>query len=265
MAIQPPGMGRVKQDAQSAMNVVGPELSRISRRLSLIENKMDGMQDHISLVDNNLIEKHKTAIGDIREMQSEVRSLQAQVAELSEFLKRIAGKMSDFASRDDFQVIEKYMDYWSPLAFTTKQEVENMIKAHLGEKESVSKEDVSTMVAAHVAKHNPVTKKDVAAMVTANSKSLSKKDVKDLVSAEVGKIKISGNKNMSKADIAALVKAELKGIPKTTKSNSLTKKEVEAIVAKHMQAVPVSKGSGVSLAEIKKITRQQIEDLFGKL
>jgi len=173
-------LGKSKPGPEEIMNTVGPELSRLNRRISLIENRIDSMQDHLELVDNNLIEKHKSTITEIRSVQTDTRTLQAQIHELSELLKRVASRLPDFASRDDIRVMEKYMSYWSPLAFTTKDEVEGLIKSaieHIGA--GASKEEIERMVKSSLGKSKPDSGKP--GTPAKGSEFLTKKEVETLI------------------------------------------------------------------------------------
>ncbi len=224
--------GRAKPGPEEVLKMVGEEFMKSNRRLNLVENRMDNIQDHLDLVDNNLIEKHKTAISDIRVLQSELRDTQSQMRELSELLKRAVAKTSDFASRDDVKTMERYLNYWSPMSFTTKNEVESMIGSAL--------ENI------HEKTHS----------------SMSKEEVSTIISEEVGKIKVpSPSKGLSEAEVKKLLKNHT---PKSTSefSGGLTNKEVEEMIVKSLEKLP--KG-GLDHDEVKKITRKHIEDLFGKL
>ncbi len=241
-----PLIGKAKPGPEEVLNLVGNEFMKLNRRINLIESRMDGMQDHLDLVDNNLVEKHKSAISEVRDLQAEMRTLQSQMRELSELLKRAAGRMSDFASRDDVKVMERYMKYWSPLAYTTKSEVESMISAAGKGHNGPSQEEVAGMISSEVSKNSGESgisadevRKIVNEIVLEVGTSVSKKEINSLIKEEVGKVKAPANS-----------------------SESLTKKEIEEMIGAALEKAP--KG-GATHDDVKKVVRQHIEDLFGKL
>lgn len=311
---QPPGLIRkARPGAEEVIGAVSNEIGKLSRRMSLIENRTDSLQDHLDLIDQNVIEKHKSAISDIRDLQTEVRAVQSQLQEMSELLKRAVSRMSEFASRDDLRVIERYMNYWSPLSFTTKKEVKDMIQTATGKvlQNGEAHAEVSKLVTAHLeTQPAPVDHEQVVELIKSNlppeKPHFTKKDIKDIVQLELAKVKTSKTApkvniekliadklksakvevndkdieaivnaklanvkleksgGISKKDVESAVKSELSKIKlpaPTAKSSGLTKKEVDELIKSALGNIP--KG-GLSYDDVKKITRQQMEDLFGK-
>jgi len=311
---QPPGLIRkAKPGAEEIASAVSIEIAKLSRRMSLIENRTDNLQDHLDLIDQNVIEKHKSAISDIRDLQAEVRTVQSQLHEMSDLLKRAVSRMSEFANRDDLRVIERYMNYWSPLSFTTKNEVKGMIQTATGKvlQNGEAHAEISKLVAAQMENQTPaVNHEQVVGLIKSNlpeeKPHFTKKDIKDILHLELSKfkapkasskediektvskllksakfevkdtdiesivkaqlagVKLEKSAGISKKDVAALVKSEISKIKLPTsqaKSSDLAKKDVEEIIRKALGDAP--KG-GLSYDDVKKITRQQMEDMFGK-
>ncbi len=104
------------------------ELASINRRIRVIEEQLSTIRSHIDMLDSSLIEKHKSNIDDIRDTQASIREIKAEIKENKELFERIANKLTDFASKENVKVLERYINFWNPLHYVTKQEVEDLIK-----------------------------------------------------------------------------------------------------------------------------------------
>jgi len=168
-------LSKARPGPEEIINIVGEELAKLNRRLNLIENRTDSVQDHLNLVDSNLIEKHKSSVSEIRELQIKLQETQAQMREFSELFKRLASRMSDFASRDDVKVMERYLNYWNPLSIVTKNEVEGMIKSEIKKSHTSSTPEESKQT----------TSKKI-------DTELAKKDIEELVAKAIEKMPKGG-------------------------------------------------------------------------
>ncbi len=104
------------------------ELANLNRRLRVMEEHISTLRSHMELIDASLNEKHKSNIDDIREMQANIREIKVEVLENKQFSERITNKLSDFANKESIKVLERYINFWDPLHYVTKQEVEDLIK-----------------------------------------------------------------------------------------------------------------------------------------
>lgn len=104
------------------------ELANINRRIRIIEEQLATLRSHIDMLDSSLVEKHKSSGEDIRTVQASVREIKAELKENRELFERIANKLADFASKENVKVLERYINFWNPLHYVTKQEVVDLIK-----------------------------------------------------------------------------------------------------------------------------------------
>lgn len=107
--------------------------------LRVLESKYSYLRDRIVLINENLINEYKKLNQDIRVVDSELKDLKADIFELKEAIRHILGEMQHFASKENFKVLEKYINVWNPFNFITEEEVLKLIKQERGVKDRRSK------------------------------------------------------------------------------------------------------------------------------
>ncbi len=104
------------------------ELANINRRVRIVEDQLATLRSHIDMLDSNLVEKHKSNIDDIKEMQASIREVKVAIKDNKEMFDRIINRLNDFASKENVKVLERYINFWNPLHYVTKRVVEDLIK-----------------------------------------------------------------------------------------------------------------------------------------
>ena len=131
-AVQQPS-GRIPPELQNFQQMVGNQVSEFSSRVSLMEQKAENLRRHIELLDSSLIEKHKSVVTEIRDVQDGMRGLRADIEYVKDLSERLAKRMEALASKDEVKVLQRYTEYWNPLQFVTKSEVKSMVENILKE------------------------------------------------------------------------------------------------------------------------------------
>lgn len=111
----------------------GEQLVDVSSRLKLIEQRVDNLRSHLELTDNSLVEKHKSVISEMRDIEDSTRSLRADIDMLKDLTERLAKRMEALASREEVKVLQRYVEMWQPLQFVTRAEVKTLVQNALKE------------------------------------------------------------------------------------------------------------------------------------
>ena len=130
--------------AQAPVRRIPPELEELEKRVSsavldiatrvkLLEQKTDNLRGHLELIDDSLIEKHKSVISELRDSEDGMRSLRADIDALKELTERVAKRMEALALKDDVKVLQRYVELWQPLQFVTRAEVKTAVQSILKE------------------------------------------------------------------------------------------------------------------------------------
>jgi hypothetical protein len=98
-----------------------------------MEQRIENLRRHVELLDSSLIEKHKTLVSEIHDVQDGMRSLRADIEFVKDLSERLANRMEALASKEEVKVIQRYVEYWRPLDFVTRSEVKSMVENILKE------------------------------------------------------------------------------------------------------------------------------------
>jgi DNA repair exonuclease SbcCD ATPase subunit len=128
-----PGERRLPPELEALEKKVSETVLNIAARVKLLEQKTDNLRGHLELIDGSLIEKHKSVISEIRDVEDGMRSLRADIDNLKDMTERIAKRMEALASKEEVKVLERYVELWQPLQFVTRAEVKTMVQSILKE------------------------------------------------------------------------------------------------------------------------------------
>ncbi len=103
-------------------------------RLRILESKYGYLRDRIILINENLISEYKKLNQEIKVVDSEVKDLKKDMFEIKEALRHVVSEMKFFARKENFKVLEKYINMWNPFNFVTEEEVLQLIKEKRGVK-----------------------------------------------------------------------------------------------------------------------------------
>jgi hypothetical protein len=91
------------------------ELSKINRRLTLMENRFSNLSDHVSLIENSLNDRHKSSGKNVSNIEISVKEIRDKVSDFELELKKFNGIISNFASKQDIKILERYINFWNPI------------------------------------------------------------------------------------------------------------------------------------------------------
>lgn len=123
-----------KKDVSSFKLYLQKELSAISRRVKIVEEHMDTMSSRIQLTERDTIDKHKSSIKRMNNIDRELRELRGKIRGIDDLSLRIVDRLKDFAPREDINVLERYSKWWQPINYVTREEVKKLIKEAINNK-----------------------------------------------------------------------------------------------------------------------------------
>lgn len=103
------------------------QLSSVSRRLVTLEERHTNLDRKIQVTGNNMLGENKRIHEELRLINSDILELKRGLNELTEKVSLIIDELKTSASKEEFEVLKKYIEYWEPLNFVTRNEVEKLI------------------------------------------------------------------------------------------------------------------------------------------
>ena len=109
----------------------------INSRVRSLEGKYNLLRDRVLIINNNMIEEYKKLVGEIKFIDSEIKDIKGDVFKLKESIRHLIQEVELYARKEDVQFLEKYINLWNPMKFTTEEDVVKLIEIHKGKKEEV--------------------------------------------------------------------------------------------------------------------------------
>lgn len=101
-------------------------LSDLIGRIRINESKISTLRERLLTTDQNMLAEYRKIIRDMKNLNFAINSLKKELAELRELINSSTKELSQFARKEELNVLEKYINLWNPLHFTTEKEVEKI-------------------------------------------------------------------------------------------------------------------------------------------
>jgi chromosome segregation ATPase len=101
------------------------------RHLRVLEERFMNLRRKAQLNDEKLLSAEQKLNSDIKSLTQELVQLRRTIADLQDNLAAMQNEMKHAASQYDLKALEKYVGYWEPMQFVTKEEVmrkQNLLK-----------------------------------------------------------------------------------------------------------------------------------------
>ena len=113
------------QEAQTDISYV---ISDLIARTRVLENKYSLFGERMLIINKNMIEEYKKLSNEIKSIDIELKEIKNDIQNVKEVLKKIIKEIETFARKENLKILEKYINFWNPMNFVTKEEVIKIIQ-----------------------------------------------------------------------------------------------------------------------------------------
>ncbi len=110
---------------------VDPFIGEVGVRLRDIEERQKIMKDRILLIGQNLITFKEKTSDQVIELKKDMMIIKQDIKRIKDFLENLADESSNFARKNDLEILQKQSKMFQPLNLVTKEEVKEIIKEEL--------------------------------------------------------------------------------------------------------------------------------------
>lgn len=104
------------------------EVTNLSTRLRIIEERYINLRRKSQLDEQNMLMTHKKVTSEFKALTSEINEMRRDTDKIKNDIKLIIKELRECAKTDEIRVLQRYIDFWEPVNFVTKGEVENIIR-----------------------------------------------------------------------------------------------------------------------------------------
>ncbi len=97
--------------------------------LRSVEEKQRILKDRLILIGQNLIEIKEQTETEILELKKEMENLKQNIGKIKSFIETISSEFSNFARKEDIEILVKQAKMFQPLELATKADLEKLKKS----------------------------------------------------------------------------------------------------------------------------------------
>lgn len=123
---QSPSLTPVIKKTPEVEAIIGT-LSEVASNLRVLEDKYTGLRKKLQLTDQTLLDMQKNLYKERKLLTEEITESKLKIAELIDDLMNMKSELKDTVKQNDIKVLDRYLDFWEPLQYVTRKEVETLL------------------------------------------------------------------------------------------------------------------------------------------
>ena len=124
----PPPQAPKKQPVDpEAINRISRNVNNIAANLRIIEERYSTLRNKNQISEQNMITLEKELRTDIKSLSEDVIDLKRDLNDINDKLRMISAELKNLVNKDEFKVMERYVDLWQPMSFVTRNELNKII------------------------------------------------------------------------------------------------------------------------------------------
>ncbi len=119
--------GGKEEVSPNIVSDVAAQVSNVSRSLKTLDDRYTTLRKTVQVSEQNMISNDKKIIDDIRLINSEILDLKTDINDIKEKMTMFVKELKLSATKEEVNVLQKYISYWEPLSFVTHEELNKML------------------------------------------------------------------------------------------------------------------------------------------
>jgi len=103
-------------------------INDVASHLSVLEERYSNLRKKLQLIEKNLIDGQKDSKADLKAMRLTITEMNHKVNDVRDKISAMAGELTGVVKKEEFQILNKYMDFWEPMQFISREEAKQLIK-----------------------------------------------------------------------------------------------------------------------------------------
>jgi hypothetical protein len=136
---QPPAQHKRQAVDAQLFEKVTKDVNTIGTNLRILEERYSLMRNKSQVTEESMIELERGMSKDIKSINDDITELKHQLKDIIDKLRLIDAEMKNLTKREEFKVLEHYLDMWQPMGFVTRAELDRMIAQKKAENEQKKK------------------------------------------------------------------------------------------------------------------------------
>ena len=96
-------------------------------RLRILEERFLNLREKSQLTEENMLKSNKKMFSEFKSINEGLALVKREVNDVKEKISLVIAEMRNYASKQDFRVLQKYIELWQPIQFVTREEVAKIV------------------------------------------------------------------------------------------------------------------------------------------
>ena len=123
-----------KHEKQAPAMDFSNDITSLSRRVRVLEERNTGMQSRISIIEQNMVSRHKQLNTEIKTLNSEMGEMKKEISELKDRILMLVKELQMSAKKEELNILKRYIELWNPVNFVTHNEIDDIVQEVLAKK-----------------------------------------------------------------------------------------------------------------------------------
>jgi len=115
-----------------AFNRISKNVNNVAANLRILEERYSTLRNKSQVSEQSMISMEKDIRADIRLLTDDLVDLKRDLSDIKDKLRIISGEIGNLVKKEDFKVVERYVDMWQPMNFVTRNELNKLIGSNKG-------------------------------------------------------------------------------------------------------------------------------------
>ena len=99
------------------------EFLELTARIRMLEERYKELNNKTELIEQNMLTKDKRSTNNIRLIKEDIRKLNDEITSIKDQITTIISEIKLLARKEDIEVLKKYLEYWKPSQFITREQL----------------------------------------------------------------------------------------------------------------------------------------------
>jgi hypothetical protein len=110
------------------MKNANDQISNITRRLKLLEERLIALKSKSTMLEENEMAEKKVVEKQIKDLSTQIKDVKMSVSQVRDDVLLIIKELQTLAKKDKVDMLEKYIEIWSPINYVSQNEVQKLVR-----------------------------------------------------------------------------------------------------------------------------------------
>lgn len=122
------------QQKDESLGPPNTRINNIATRLKLLEERYQTLQRKAQLNEQNIVDNQKEHFQELQLLNESLLEAKRTLREITDKISLLAEEVKHFATKNDVTTLQRYVEFWEPMDFVTRKEVNDFLRKKLGPK-----------------------------------------------------------------------------------------------------------------------------------